>query len=313
MKAKLLMLIAVLPAVLTLSGCGPIKKLMGGGKVSGQVAATVDGQEVTVSEVRAELRGFSSPDPKVMKAAENAALQRVIVRDLLVQKAKAAKLDKTPRYTFAIHQQQENLLAQLYEQKLAAGTAQPSRADAESFVAAHPGMFANRRVLVVDQIITPPNKIPAAKFAPLKTLDEVKALLAAENVPHEDNVATIDTLTANPRLIEQLDKLPANDVFIVPQRGALVFNRISQERSAPVTADAAVNTAMNILKNQKTQATVGDQVLALYKGSSPLIRYNSSYGPPPEQPKPAADGTAQSVPATPTAAVTAPVAAATKK
>ena len=41
MKAKTLTLTVAIAASLTLTGCGPIKKLMGGGKASGQVVATV--------------------------------------------------------------------------------------------------------------------------------------------------------------------------------------------------------------------------------------------------------------------------------
>jgi peptidyl-prolyl cis-trans isomerase C len=281
LKAKTLTLAVAITASLTLTGCGQIKKLMGG-KPSGQVVATVNGEEITQSELKAELRGFASADPKIMKQAEQAALRQIIIRDLLVQKAKEAKLDKTSQYTFEVRRQQENLLAQLYEQKLASSTAAPTRDMAETFVASHPDMFAQRRVLVVEQVIAGPNKISPEKFKPIKTLDQVKQLLDSEKVAHQDNVTTIDTFSADPRLVDQLGKLPPGDVFVIPQRGSLTFNQIVQTRPGPVTGDIAVTAALNVLKNQKAQNSVRDQVIALYKGSAPKITYNAAYKPPPE-------------------------------
>src|SRR5258707_2163607 len=91
LKANTLTLAVAISASVTLTGCGQVKKLMGG-KPSGQVVATVNGEEITQSELKAELRGFASADPKIMKQAEQAGLRQIIIRDLLVQKAKEAKL-----------------------------------------------------------------------------------------------------------------------------------------------------------------------------------------------------------------------------
>jgi len=53
-------------------------------------------------------------------------------------------------------------------------------------------------------------------------------------------------------------------------------------RRQSVTGDIAVTAALNVLKNQKAQTSVRDQVIALYKGSAPKITYNPAYKPPPE-------------------------------
>ena len=50
LKATSLILVAVLPAALMLSGCDQVKKLVGG-KPKGQVVATVNGEEITSIEL----------------------------------------------------------------------------------------------------------------------------------------------------------------------------------------------------------------------------------------------------------------------
>jgi EpsD family peptidyl-prolyl cis-trans isomerase len=284
-----------------------VKKLVGG-KPKGQVVATVNGDEITTIELNRELGGFSSKDPAIMKAAQQQALQQIIMRDLLTQKAKEAKLDKTPEYTVQVRRGEETLLAQLYQRKLAAAAAAPTRDDAETFVASHPTMFAQHRILIVDQVVARPGgKIKPEQFKPLKTLEEVKALFDAQGVPYRENVATVDTLNTDPRMIDQIDKLPPGEVFIVPQNGALMFNRVEQVKPMPIRGDVAVNYALGILRNQKAQDLVRTQMIALRSGAEKSITYNPAYKPAKPFTPPPAPGAAPA-PAAAAPAATAPVA-----
>jgi hypothetical protein len=240
LKAKSLMLVVVLPAALTLAGCDQVKKLVGG-KPKGQVVATVGGEEITSIELGRELGNFSSKDPKIMKAAQQQALQQIIMRDLLTQ---------------------------------------------------------------------PNGKIKPDQLKALKTLEDVKALFDAQAIPHRENVATIDTLNTDPRMIDQIDKLPAGEVFIVPQQGALMFNRIASSKSLPIQGDMAVNYALGVLRNQKAQALVRTQMIALRSGAEKSITYNPAYKPdkpftPPPAPGAAPTPAASGVPAASAAAAPA--------
>jgi EpsD family peptidyl-prolyl cis-trans isomerase len=252
-----------------------------GGKPSGQVVATVDGQEITTLELRAEMGGFASKDPKVMKAAQQQALQSIIMRRLVAQQAKADKLDKTSDYTIQVQRGEENLLAQMFERKIAQTVPPPTTRDAENFVSDHPDQFANRRILSLDQVIAAPTKVDPQKFSNLKTLDDVKRLLEAESVPYQEGSAELDTLSAPPTLIEQINKLPPGEVFVVPQRGVLVFNRVSGAKSAPFHGDLATNYAMRALSQQHAQDAVRKRLEALRKGSESKIVYSAGFKPPP--------------------------------
>lgn len=279
MKIRSLTVIAVLGVALTMSGCDQVKKLAGGGKPKGQVVATVNGEEITALDLRTELGNFANRDPAVMKAAQQQAIERIILRRLLAQKAKEQKLDKSPEYTTQVRRGEEALLAQLYQRKLAQTSGQATKQEAEAYVASHPDQFANRRVLFVDQVIAAPNKIPAERFTPLKTLAEIKTLLDTEGVTYQQNAAVLDTLSTDPRILEQLKKMPPGEVFVVPQPGALLFNQINDERSTPFTGDMAVNYAMNLLRGQKAQQSVGKQIEAMRKAAEKDIVYNATYKP----------------------------------
>jgi EpsD family peptidyl-prolyl cis-trans isomerase len=305
MQRKSMVLVVGLCAGLGLSGCDRVKSLMGGGKPSGQVVATVDGQEITALELRREMGGFSSRDANVMKAAQQQVLQRIIVRKLLVEKAKAEKLDKTPNYNLDVKRGEESLLAELYQRNMASKVTVPTKAEAEAFIASNPAMFSGRKVLVVDQLVAAPNKIDPARFQPLKTLEDVKALLQAENVPFQESVATLDTLQVNPQLMAQIDRLPPGEVFVIPQRGSFVFNRITGSKAAPFTGEPAILYATNALRTRKAQETVGKQMEAMYNAAKPKIKYAPAFEPPKTPPAKGAAPAAAPAAAAPAAAAPA--------
>ena len=297
------MVAAVVSAGLLVSGCDQVKKLAGGGKPKGQVVATVDGDEITSLELRTELGNFGSRDPAVMKAAQQQALQRIIMRRLLAQKAREAKLDKTSDFTLQVKRGEETLLAQLYQRKLATKLGQPTKADADAYVASHPAMFANRRVLFVEQVIAAPNKIEPERLRPLKTLGEVKALLDSEGVQYQENAAVLDTLSANPQLVAGINSLPPGEIFVIPQGGALLFNQVANSRPAPLSGQVATAYAMNALRSQRAQETVGKQLADLRKAAESKITYNAAFKPPPpKKAAPAAKPAAAPAAAAPAAA-----------
>lgn len=308
LKTNVFVTAAVISAALALSGCDQVKKLVGGGKPSGQVVATVDGEEITSLQLRAELGNFGSRDPEIMKAAQQQALQRIILRKLLAAEARKLKLDKGTDYTLQVERGEETLLAQLYQRKLAGQTTQPTRAEAEAFVNARPEMFANRRVLFVDQVIAAPNKVEPEKLRPLKTLQEVKVLLAAEGVAYQENAVVLDTLTGNPALVRAVNNLPPGEVFVIPQGGAMLFNQVSTARTAPFIGDMATAYATNALRGQKAQDYVTKKVSDMRKAAESKIVYNAAFKPPPPKKAPAKAAPAASAPAAPAAAPAAPAA-----
>jgi EpsD family peptidyl-prolyl cis-trans isomerase len=295
-------MVALLGAALTMSGCDRVKSLVGG-KPKGQVVATVNGKEITALELRTELGGFGSRDPAIMKAAQQQALERIILRRLLADEARKAKLDKSPDYVIQVQRGEDTLLTQLYTRRLAAALPKPSKQDADTYVSANPDKFAGRKVLYVDQVIAAPNKIAPDSLRPLKTLDQVKALLDAEGVQYQQTSVVLDTLSADPRLVRAVNTLPAGEIFVIPQSGSLLFNQISASRSVPFTGEMASAYAMNLLRGERAQEAVGKKIEAMRKAADNSIVYNPAYKP--AAPKPASKPPAAAAAGAPVPASTA--------
>jgi EpsD family peptidyl-prolyl cis-trans isomerase len=284
-------LIAV--SCLALSACKipGLSALTGGDKApTGQVVATVNGKEITRLELQAELAGVNTSDPKIRKAAEQQALQMIITRTILADEARKEQLDKTP--DFALQQQRgiDTLLSQTLESKLAAAVPAPSDEEAQRFITDHPDIFAQRKQFVVDTIRmarpTDPNLIKGLQ--PLKTLPDVDAYLTANHIEHARTSGNIDAVGADPRLIDQIVKLPPNEVFLYPgPNGILLVNQIREVHVVPFEGDQATKYALAVMKKQRTQDAVSRQLRQIVVGQAKTVRYNDAYKPAPPTGAPA--------------------------
>ena len=113
-------------------------------KKTGQALANVDGKDITVHQVNAELR--ASPSAGTVEQMQQRALQQVIDRELLAAQAVQAQLDRDPVILMAIERSRAQILSQAFLQSRINGAAKPSSADVDSYTSSHPELFVNRKV-----------------------------------------------------------------------------------------------------------------------------------------------------------------------
>ncbi len=253
---------------------------------TGQVVATVDGDEITVAELRAELMGVNLPDPKTRKAAEQRALEMIINRKIIAQAAAEQKLDKTPEFAIQEQQAMDSLRANALQKKIVDAVPAPTREEANRFIAANPDIFAARKIFTMDQIrmARPADPKALKDFEPLQTFEEVEAMLTAKGIRYQRGVDRIDAVGANPQMIQQIMKLPPNEVFVFPAGQLVLINRVRETTVQPFTGEPAVKYAINMMKAQRTQEAVRRQFAGLVKQAEPTIAYNKAYKPTPPAP-----------------------------
>ena len=267
-----------------------IPGLSGAKAPSGQVVANVGDKEITLRELEVELAGVNTPDAKTRKAAEQQALQMVVARTILADEARKEQLDKTPDFALQQERTIDGLLVQTLQAKLANAVPPPSDEEAQRFIADHPDIFAQRKIFVVDTIRmarpTDPNLIKGLE--PLKTLPQVEDFLTANHIEHGRTSGNIDAVGADPKLVDQIVKLPPNEVFLYPANGVLLVNQIRETRIVPFEGDQATKYALAVLKRQRTQEAVARQLHQFVETAAKTVRYNDAYKPatPPAAPAP---------------------------
>jgi len=263
------------------------------GLAKGQVVATVNGEDVTIYELGTELQGLSLPPGEGRKKAEQVALQRILDRKILADIARERKLDKTPEYLLQTRRANEQLLVDLLQQKEAAKVPASTSEDAEKFIAANPWMFAQRKLLVIDQIQFP---MPADRkalmaYRPLKTLDEVEQKLVSDGIEYRRVPTSLDTMQMPSAMVKSIMDLPAGEVFVVPASGSLTANRIVDVRPTPLSGADAMKVAREILRRQKMASKAAAEFEPLLAAAREKITYKVGYAPPKPEKVPEAGAT----------------------
>src|SRR5580693_301895 len=148
---------------------------------TGQVIAKIDGREITLRELNAEIGDQTFSDPKARKRAEQQALSNIVARVILADDARKQGIDKTPEFAIAKSRAVDDALVEALQRKIAADIPQPTRAEAQEFVNTNVDIFSQRKVFEVDQIRMPRPSDPAIlkSLEPLKTMEQVEDVLKA--------------------------------------------------------------------------------------------------------------------------------------
>ena len=246
----------------------------------GQVAATVDGKEITVRQLQLELASAQFRDQQVQKVAEQGALNALIGRTALADAARKAGVDKTPDFEMQKSRMIDGLLAQAYAAKIAKEVPAPTHDEAQRYVTDHAELFSDRKIYQVDQIhaIAPGNDPNFAKeLAPIKTMADMVAFLNNKHIAFSRGDETIDTGAVDPRLAQALAKLPPQEVFVLVNGPNLLINQIQATQPAPIGGDQAVALATKALTTQHQEQAVTKAVQAALAAAVKSVRVNKAY------------------------------------
>jgi peptidyl-prolyl cis-trans isomerase C len=290
--------------VLSLGGCR-FDQLTGGKAPTGQVVATVDGQEITQLELQSEMAGMNAPsDPKLRKAFERKSLETIIARKLFAKVAHDEGLDRSPAFAMQKQRLTDTLLAQALEQNLAGSVPAPDREAAVSYVSSHPDTFAARKIFSVNQlrIAQPLDPKVLEAIKPLNTLADIEALLKTDHIAYSKGSGQIDAAAAPPGLVEAIVKLPPGEVFLFPSGASILVNQVVDTKVAPLTGEPAITLAMSLLKRQRTEEVVNRALSGIIAKSTKDIKYSQAFQPTDKAPSASSSPSPSSSPSTPASA-----------
>ena len=285
MKTRVTLLLAAV-ASLALTACN--KEAKG---PEGQVVATVDGKDVTIHEVNAEIGGMGVQAQNApRKLVEAVALARVIERKMLSNEARAKKLDQSPQYVLAKSRNDENLLVQALQAEVAGKVGQTPREAAQKFISDNAVMFADRRVMTLDQIQF--LRTPAIASIPLKdakTMQEVEKMLIENNIDYRRAPQQIDTLVLDPRLSLEFIKLskgPNGEPFMYTDQpqGApapvVYVNVVADMKTEPFLGEKAISYAQQVIQRQEIGKRLQTELTRLREANKGKISYAKGYDTP---------------------------------
>lgn len=252
-------------------------------EATGQVAAVVNGEEITLQEINAELGSTPIPEGIDKKVVQQAALQRIVERRLLAQAARDDELDKTPDYLLRERQLRDALLVQLMGQRAERALKVPGQQEIDKFIAENPVMFGERKILAVDRI----------QFAMPKNLDQLKSLeddhsmeavagrLKQMGIEFNRDATQIDSAALGQQRLQQIRALPAGEPFVIPENGIVTVGVVTGERAEPVPAANARPLAVQALRNKQLSETIQQRLKQSRTNAE--IEYQPGFAPAAEK------------------------------
>jgi peptidyl-prolyl cis-trans isomerase C len=266
---KLMPIVGAVALTLSLAACEKTP--------TGQVVAVVNGEEISLQELNAELQGQQIPENVDRQLVMNQLLQRVIDRKLLAQQAAEQGLDRDPEYLSQQRRMNETLLVQMMGQRAARAIRIPPAAEVDKFIASNPQMFNQRTRYALQQLQfdAPANMQTLQPLEDDRTLDEVAATLDQLGIRYQRGQSVLDSATAPPELMQRILALPEGEPFIVPAQGKLIANVIVGRQVTPTPAEQARPAATQALQRQSLQQTIERQLATARQGAE--IEYQSGY------------------------------------
>lgn len=305
-RSKTSLLLGLAMAAL-LAGCDNKPKVP-----TGQVIATINGEDVTIHELNAETSLAQAPPEVPRKTIEAEALQRIIERRVVADVARERKLDKNPNFILQERRAEDILLAQALQADIAAKVPKTTREAAQKYMDEHPDQFAERKIYTIDQIafLRPP-QTALMGMQNATTLEQVQTILKDAGIEYRRQPATLDTLRVDPRLAAEVGKILArnpNEVFLFADqpRGApapiMFVNQVTGTKIEPFTGEKAITAAQQFLQRQAVQNKLQADFKSFMDAEKGKITYAQGYGPPAAPKAPAAAAPVAAPPASPAAA-----------
>ena len=233
----------------------------------GQVVAHVGNEIITTQELDNEFRLTNVPadkqkDPETLKRV----MGDLVARKYLVRQAINSKLDREPSVLLDILRSRELVLANAaISRGVATKVSSISNSDIDKYIANNPSKFANRQLMVVEQVTFPigPNSqtiIDATRDA--KSLDEVDQKLTALGVPHGRSTGSINSAELPENLFSQMQERKPDDVFFLRAGPNGAFIVVKNEEARPLGGEAAANFARQALRADMLKSEIGMAAVA---------------------------------------------------
>ena len=246
-----------------------------------QLVAKVNKSEITVSQLNAALARVPNLNPESTKAASKQILQQLIDQELLVQKAREAKLDRNPGVVQALESARRAVLANAWLQQAGASVAEPSDQDVQAYFDQHPEYFTGRRVYDYRAI---PIRTTAAQVqsiqqqvAATRNLDSVLSTVRAAGTAVVVNPVTQSSEQLPAPLRTRFAQAKDGDILSFPQANGIELIQLVGSRAEPVDMAQARPFIQKFLLEQRRKQHLEQEVASLRAAAS--IEYLGEFKP----------------------------------
>jgi EpsD family peptidyl-prolyl cis-trans isomerase len=229
--------VVLLPAVLALAGCGNA----GANRTDGAIAI-VNGERIALQPDD----GMAGSEDMVtsIRASHSAhVLEQAIDQTLLVQRALAMKLDRSPQVAREMEQARRRILAQAYLRRAVPASLSVTPQEVRDFYRDNPALFAERHVFVLQELTARLSQQEnAALDAQLRTAGDMKEVarwLRARSIPYQVTVSTRAAEQIPVAMLGRLSNSKSRQIVAFVSGESVSVVEVLQSHAAPLTEEQA--------------------------------------------------------------------------
>jgi EpsD family peptidyl-prolyl cis-trans isomerase len=255
---------ALILGALLIAGCSNETK----DKPASQTAAKVNGDEVTVHQINAELQratGGNVPQGANAEAANKRVLEGLIDQTLLVQQAKESKLDRDPQVLQMLESSRRQILAQAFVDRQAASSP-PTAEEVKDFYGKNPDLFERRRVYAFREFLFERGKFTddvRSQLDAAKSPADVAKILTAAGIRYRENNSTRAAESLPIEALPRIAKMAKGDTVAFTDQNLANVLMLLDYTEQPVAMDRATALIQQFLVNQKKRDIAQSKVKEL--------------------------------------------------
>lgn len=199
-------------------------------------------------------------------------VNKLIDRELAVQRALAAGLDRDADVMLRLEEARRDILARAYAKKLVEGLATPDEQAITHYYSSHPELFSNRKLFTLEErrVVIDPAKLPAA----LETLKNLR-----EPREFQQWVDSQASITPWQRIVRAAESVPMEALarigntklgevaYFSTPNGVLIY-RVLNMQEAPLTFEQARPVIVQYFQSRESNAYLEREMQHLRRNAS---------------------------------------------
>jgi EpsD family peptidyl-prolyl cis-trans isomerase len=266
--------VSVAMAALLVAGCGASAPA-----ADSQVAVRINKGEVTVHQVQAVLKRQPRLLAEQPAAASAKVLDVLVEQELAAQAATDKGLEREPDVVQALQLARREVLARAYQEQLAANVSGPSSDEVDRYYDAHPAVFAQRRLYMLQEFAVEATAEQASSLAALakraKSADEVGSLLREAGLKQRTRRFVQAAEDVPAVVLEPLSKLEKGQSLAMTQGAVPRIFTLLDVQSAPIERRQAADVIAGYLVSERKRQLVAPAMKALRDAAE--IKYQGAF------------------------------------
>ena len=259
-----------------------------------QVAVRVNDGEISIHQVQTVLQR----QPRLIATAGEAAATRVldvlVDQELAAQAAVAQGIESETNVIQMLQTVRREALARAYQERIAAKAASPTSDEVDRYYEAHPELFAQRRIYLLQETAVEgaPAQLAAlaSMVAAAQNADEVGKLLREAGLRHSSRPIGQAAEDLPALVLGAVSKANVGQSLLLEQPGGARIYTVLSAHKAPVDRRTATEAITNYLTGERRRQAVSEAIKTLRQSAK--VEYFGAFAPRPGASAPAGPGPA---------------------